>query len=673
MALLRRGTFRRATIACVAFLGCAAGPAAPEGARAAGAPAPSVKPTAAPVATTHGLTIPAAHPRLWFGPERLPQAEAWHRRSSLHPRRDDRIGSLAKALLARDRGRCREAVAWALGASRAMRVDGAACDDCRWSGEAIVLAYDWCHDAMTPEERRTFVAETNRWIEHWRVQPWGGPKMPENNYFWGNVRNQLGWAITSYEENREVAEVLLDDVFETRLANAFYPAASSGPMKGGIGREGSQYGLYVNSYATIPLVTSWSLGRDLFAETEFWKEAAVALVYSVPPAPTTGAAPGQAKRMGFTMFPYSDDERWLNGSQLDRSAGDFMTAVAIRYGDAPLGQYARQWLEMTGTERSPHVLAIDPGGKKRPLSELPLDYWGAGAKFLYGRSAWSPAATAFFLQLGEGPGGGHAHVDWGTWQIWRGGRFLSRESVSYGEQIAGYGGAGTAPASLALAHNSLLVNGLGLRSEPWANPATVVRQLESRPSFVHVVVDLSPTARARRGNPDVEAVEREFVFLRKLETLVVLDRLRSRGTNDVKTFVAHCETEPVVGPRASTCLNGDQALVMTTLVPAAATHRVVREGGKVGQHRIEVDTRPGSEESYILTVLQAKPAAAANLSPSVTDQGGAFVVKLDAETSVTFQKGMAATKGALTEAGKTTPFLEGVQTVTVGNDGPAWK
>jgi hypothetical protein len=345
-----------------------------------------------------------------------------------------------------------------------------------------------------------------------------------------------------------------------------------------------------------------------------------------------------------------------------------MAAAAMRWSTFNVGGHARQWLTMTGARPDYFVQSVDPGGTAVPFTNLPLDYYASGSRYLWGRNLWGPSSTAFFLQLGDRKTSllGHSHVDWGTWQIWRNGRFLSRETVGYADSIVGYGGSGSVGTDMAIAHNSVLVNGAGPSSSPWSSGKAVVRRLESQPGYSYADVDLTP------ASSKFVHLEREFVFVRALETMVIFDRIQSSAPGDVKTFVAHCETNPAASTPSATCTNGTQALVMTTLLPASPTYRVVNEGtGK--QYRIEVDTAPGTAQSYILTVLQAKDAAAGSLSPSVTDNGSSYTLTLDPSNSITFVNGMTSSGGSITTGGGTSNFRSDVQPMTVTDDGPAWQ
>jgi hypothetical protein len=259
-------------------------------------------------------------------------------------------------------------------------------------------------------------------------------------------------------------------------------------------------------------------------------------------------------------------------------------------------------------------------------------------------------------------------MDWGNFQIWRSGRYLTRESPSYGDTIAGFAGSGTADGNLALGHNVVVINGAGIRGDWYSEGQAVVTRLESQAGHTFASTNLTPTA----NNSAFVNWVRDLVFVRGIETTVILDRIQSSTANATKTFLLHSETNPSLGTGRATITNGTNALVATTLVPAASTYRVVSEGGTVGQYRIEIETVPGTTQSYLLTVLQAKDSSAPSLSPSVVDNGGSYTVTLDSANSIIFEKGMVSSGGAITAGGITTPFRNGVQTMTVSEAGPAW-
>jgi hypothetical protein len=101
---------------------------------------------------------------------------------------------------------------------------------------------------------------------------------------------------------------------------------------------------------------------------------------------------------------------------------------------------------------------------------------------------------------------------------------------------------------------------------------------------------------------------------------------------------------------------------------------VVDEGSHGNsQFRIEVDTTPGTSQSYMLHVLQARDAAGSVLAPSVMDNGASYTVTLDATTSITFEKGMTSSGGSITVSGVPTSFRADVQSMSVTAAGPEWE
>ena len=627
----------------------------------------------ASTAVTHGMTIPTAHPRLWFTGDRLARARTWYAANPFAPRLDPDFGSgymdvALRGLLANDASSCNSAISWALAKAPALNWGGGvACNPCRWYGEQIITTFDWCYNYMTPEQRSAFISATNTWIAGWRDQTtWGHPPMYQSNYFWGYLRNELEWAITSYSDNQAFAEATLDFVFTNRLQNSFNPSTlPGGGSRGGATIEGSDYGRLMSGYPPLPWQTASALGRDLFTETEYWRELVYANIHATSPGATQLAG---RTGTGFNLFPYGDGtiDYILT---TDRYICDWMMTVANRWPDQAVGRHAREWIALTGNQAtcSRYVRSVDVPNAALAFSGLPLDFFSAGSGYLYGRNVWGPVATHFMFQGSDtdGQAQGHQHGDYGNFQIWRNGRYLTRETMTYADNIAGYANTGVIDGGTGIGHNTVLVDGAN-PGPRYSNRLATVERLESRPEYVFVATDLDPPA------VNLVSWRRELVFVRALETFVILDRLQSSADGATKTFVNHCETNPTLGAGTATCTNGTQALVMTTLVPAASGYRVVAEGGTQGQYRIEVDTSPGTAQSHILTVLQAKDAAAPGLAPSVVDNGTSYTVVLDPSTSLTFEKGMISSGGSITTGGATTPFRSTVQAMSVTDAGPSW-
>ncbi len=649
--------------------------------------------------TSYGFSIPKSHPRLWFDATRLAQARTWLQSHPINPDAlPESVGTIQRAMncvVLGDAASCRAAIDYAMSITIPPPTN-VSCDYCRWYGEVAILTYDWAYNYMTVAERSTFLTRWNGYLSGWMTKPWGGVGMEQNNYYWGNLRNELEWGITSFGDSSQ-ADTFLTDALVTRWKNSFIPAAANG-SKGGVAQEGAQYGTYLLNYPIIPFKTVAMNGRDIYNETDFSKSSVYFLIYNTTPVPTS--MPGGAT--GFSMFPWNDDEFFRQGGIAEGVGyGDLMLTMANQWSNLPVGQYARQWINMTGALNygaylrpqgtrlsvTPWTQSLDNGGTAKSFSSLPLDYYASGPGMMFGRSSWANDATLYHQQLKELSGVGHSHEDYGNWQLWRGGRWLSRETTAYSENFIGYGGSGTAGSETAIAHNTLLVNGRAFGTGEYKLGPPVVRRLESQSGYSFTSVDLSKMYRAvnrdQVDNPAVNHVERDMVFIRPLETLVIFDRVESNATGGLsaesikKTFLAHFETSPSVDStnRVVNAVNGTQALRISTLVPSNPTYRVVAEGGQVGQYRLELETS-GSAQSYFLNVLQAKDASGTNLVSSVVDNGTSYTVTLahpqKGTVTLVLNKGMISSGGSITIGGATTPLNNGVQSIGITENGPVW-
>ncbi len=608
----------------------------------------------------YGLAIPVTHPRLWFDASRLAAARERWAAQPFTPRRDAWDEVALRALLSSDPQACRPAIDRAL----ALDVSTFSSEVSNWQAESALLTYDWCFDAWTAAERADFIARWNVFLQAELEQAWGNTDMPQSDVFWMYLRNELLFGIATFHENA-MADGFLRHALDVRWTGAFLPSAA-GPARGGVLQPGSNRGAFVTGAATVPFVTAQLLGRDLWAETDFFRDAVWYLAYATTPAPTR--LDGSTSRF-YEVFPSNDDGQWEFGNSAGRSEyADFMTAVERRFPAAATGRVARAWLDLTSAPRSQHARSTEAPIVAAPFTALPLDAYFDGPQWLYGRSAWGASATVFHAQLGTLSGTSFEHDDLGNWQLWRGGAWLSRESAAYYVMYVGQGGVGSVFAREAVAHNVVLVNGRGLAQEE-GRGKPVVRRLESNARWTYADADLTGGYRnydmynPQRDNPAAQHVERELLFLRSLETLVILDRLQTTAPS---TFLAHFETAPVLEDATHvTAVNGDQAVRLTTLSPAGATYRVVDEGS-LGQHRLEVDTT-ATGVVYFLHVVQARGAAGSNLAASLTESATQLTVSLG-PTTVVFEKGATSSGGTVDG----TALRADVQAVQLTHSGPSW-
>lgn len=545
------------------------------------------------------LTIPAGHPRLMYSNSTmLSQARVWYAGNKDQVSWSDNLFPISmnglRAVLSQDASYCNKPIdssnpssptpiSWVLNSTCFRQYDGVdGCqniiDNSRWNGEEIVLVFDFCHDAMTPDQRQQLINKYNPLFAQLNVPGQWGDGAPSNNYFWGFMRNSIEWGIATYGENDQ-AQSFIDDGIVRRFEGQFIPfAATAGPNKystsggkGGVPAEGTNYGRYQLQYPTIPFVSAGLMGKALYNETNWFKESVFYQIYTTTPAPTViSTAPASAS---YQVFAFNDDDVSLDGHSAENGyVGQFMTIAATLWKDINIGMYARQFLNTVSPTVPNIAKSVDLAGSPKDFSLLPLDYYAPGIANLFTRDKWGPSATSVLVQMNEEPGiGGHYHnADYGVFQIWRGtadansGRWLSRGTYSYGDYIAGLGGVNREFPGKALGGNALVFEGLGAMASPppvsYSKGPGIVQRLESRDAYSYAAVDLTNlyrstgssyfdenyywatgTVRLRDDNPHVKKIVREFVFIRPLETLVVFDRMESTAYDRTDVGLAHLQ------------------------------------------------------------------------------------------------------------------------------------
>jgi hypothetical protein len=698
--------------------------------------------------TTHGFTIPASHPRLYWNSSRIAASQKW---LAAHPFTDANTPSNDPDFV-RDVGMkhvltgadCSTATTWATGWAPAAIGNGMTNgnNDWRWYGEDAILAYDWCHDQWTSGQIATFVTNMNTWVEDTQTAIWGrrysdGTWMTQNNFYLSYLRNELEWGIVSYGETGQsnaTADGFIDDAINTLWAHRVSDAAPGGPAAGGVPMEGPGYGGYQGWYPIIPLVTISNMGRDLLAGDTFQRDFTYWSLYWTTPAPTAVRDDGGASKYELTGFSdfLEDTGGALWSTNYAEDWFDFYAQyAATNYPTTPLAGYARQWLSTIGpvaslsrdpTDTSLHnyyisnyLISNDPGGSATSYSSLPLDYWATGSQYGVSKTAWDTSSTVVTYFIGTSITNieGHEHQDNGSFSMWRGGYWVMRNDVGYQQTIAGTPNvaSGTAqnisPSSIA--NNTILFSNVEMATASQENmmpsiPSgqAVTDRLSSQSAYFYLDTDLSALYKWESGHsgldPQVAShVEREFIYVRSLETLVVLDRILTHNQVNggsltaaqvATSFVTHYEVNPtIVDSNHYTATNGTQILRQTVLVPSSATYRVINEAScsgcsSIGQYRVEVDNS-GAAQRYSLDVLQSSASGTAAVIASVVDSNpsnpsaGTLTVTLQpgsgSATTIVFNKGEKSSGGTINVAAAGAANLpSGVENISYTVNGPLW-
>jgi PKD repeat protein len=692
--------------------------------------------------TTHGFTIPTAHPRLWWTPARVNAASAWLAAHPFTPGSGNYVDVAFKHVVTG--ADCSVAVNWAANWTPSpgqVTPTAVGSDDMRTTGETVLLVYDWCFDQFTPAQRATFISRWNTWIGNVRQQSWGGKYsgtwMSQNNYFWGNLRNELEWGIVSYGDNGagpgSTADDFIDYALNTRWAVGFVPTTQAGgPAAGGVPLEGETYGATVGAYMLVPAASLAGMGRDLWDETPFFKSMMYWMLYWTTPSATVVKDAGGGLSTFHVATVNEEDKMTSGGIFWSRAYFQdwlhyFAEHSATYYSGTPLAGYTRKWLSQlnpvaplaknpnaTGTPNyyvSNYIISNSPGGTATPYNTLPLDYYASGPGYGVAKTAWDTSSTqlTYFFKTPMSPIVGHAHQDWGSFSLWRGGRWVMRETAGYSNSIAGtpgVAGGASQDSGSPLAHNVPVFTNVALGQDSNAkyllptihlSPPSVNR-MESTSKYFYAAVDLTgaykwDTGHAHFNTGVVGRVERELLYLRNLETTVVFDRITTQNQTHpsagltaaqvVTSFLTHYETNPnIEGANHYTATNGTQVLRQTVLLPTTPTFRVIDEGGPVGQFRVEVDAS-GAAQRYQLHVLQARDASGSNLQASVVDSNpgnaasGTFTVTLHPatgnDTVIVFNKGPSSSGGTINVAGAGAVNLRtDVQPMAYTDNGPVW-
>lgn len=676
------------------------------------------------------LSIPTTHPRLLYtSTAELVRARGWY---ASHPLAStpSAIERAYVGLMTQNATLCRQAVELVLNDPdyqlESGYEGGVASDQARWIGEEVILTYDWCWSSFTATERQTLRTRWNHYVEVLNAKTWGGPGMEFNNYYTGYMRNSILWGLATWGENtvsgNDRAREFLIYGYRDRYLNGF-SAVYQTLGTGGVTPEGTAYGRAQLDYLLVPGLTLRNMGEDAFARNGFAREAPLYAAYSLAPQITQGTPFGNCTQRYWLQFPFNDDERFAECGFEGVRQADFSNAMKTFAHLRPttrLGHVASQFLGVVVGRPSPWIEAFFAGVvATEPFSTLPSDFVAHGSRSFYTRTSWTaPSRSSILLQLGQMTHVGHNHQDAGSFQWWRGGEWASRESTGYafsGETVLGYRGVGLADVYQAVAHNTALFEGRGSIDGDDNGPdgPSQLVALRSDPDFSWAAVDLTPTYRDR-GQPDpcrydwpyAERALREFVFLRELETLLVLDRLT--GSNDSQRYAndeVPCFSgfpnagQPIRTPQmveravvvhGMTAFQaggagvwrsdaGAQRLTVRSLLPAGATiaahnERTGAGGASIGNFRLEI-VASGEATVEFLMALSAHDATTAPPTVGVADGASSRTVTVTRgadQAVVVWPKGAVSGPIQVTVNGRSVTAPAVVQTMTVDDAGPHW-
>ena len=202
-------------------------------------------------------------------------------------------------------------------------------------------------------------------------------------------------------------------------------------------------------------------------------------------------------------------------------------------------------------------------------------------------------------------------------------------------------------------------------------------RLESTPAYTWSVTNLT---NSYRPDDEVTHAERETVFLRALETTVIFDRMESTAPH--KIALMHTRGAPMPsGSNSYVSVNGNEAVRVSTLVPAMPSFDVVDEQRANAAHRLELGTAGGGHLECFLSVVQARGKNEADLTIMLSQQAGCWMLTLVHPTKgsarILLNRGRTSLGGSVAVSATPTPppmpgssvtnFRAGAQRAAWGN------
>lgn len=445
----------------------------------------------------------------------------------------------------------------------------------------FALCYDWIHDYLTPEERKTYGDRLGTWLRFYTYgqqgidyvgitllwgdwlynQTWGPEHLNVHNTRDGIVPKlfvalALSGAGTIHEAD---CRAFLDDWY-TKIPRDCMPLFD---MMGGVWSESMGHGIYANVQTTPWAFEAWrtATGMDWFqlgSETTFLKEMWRWAVHLNVPFNNRTA--------------YLDDN--TNPGLFEASMRNVAAIMGARYRDPVANRVAMDYDRGTNPENwfsinclfrfvpfDVSVPALTPGQAGWPLSHL---FEGAG--HIHMRSRWDdPNATwAFF---GAGPQyAGHSRDDEGHFLIAKKGWIVLR-SGGQGHNDDDYYAGGSMPFNLVTVYDPNEVvrrdsstasggvnnpNDGGLIRRVYTSRTSSGGQRQERGNIAAYKHDLRYTYAAadlREGYSKSKLTEitRQFLYLRgEKEYFVIFDRVESTNAAFPKTWLLHMPDRPVL-------------------------------------------------------------------------------------------------------------------------------
>lgn len=596
-------------------------------------------------------------------------------------------------------------------------------DGSRWFADYVIASTIWLWDQLSAGERDTLVACINRGVVAATSRSYGGRNDRLNNYHWAYQRNALVWALASYRlpftmpaasgagtacswgppteahtlerticgmTQTQIAEYLLDE-WELRWDDLVSYATT---YPGGLPGDGTHYGWYMGGYYATMFIAAANFGRTLTDETNYFREMVYYILYSTSPKSTYH---NFSAASAYQVLPWGENNLTGSGGRAevsDENIGAFLTFMASAHAGTLMEDHIHYWLAEHDPLLNAWVKVYDAnfGDAGTSLAAEPLDNYLPGSGFMYARSTWSNGVgdkpLLVHFQLGRGDGN-HYQADAGQWQGIHNDRMF-QETVTYGQPVPDY--LGTTPIEdqrNPWPHNTVVCANQSLWTGATGRPT--VRALTWHADFIHGTTDLRAYMGISTGT--CATVDRSFVFVRGMKTLVVMARADRAAGATALTEILHCPTNPpAVSSGIWTCTNGSEVmrvlLYSCDIAGQTCGNTEIDESALADadcpgedcqwQYRLQHQvTTASAGVAYTIAIVQWMSSGDAEVAATVTD-GSPFTIALTmtgaSNTTITVPKGTTwASGGSIDIGGSSTNFGATVTVPTVtAADGVSW-
>jgi hypothetical protein len=359
-------------------------------------------------------------------------------------------------------------------------------------------------------------------------------------------------------------------------------------LVGGGSREGTGYGVAMNSLFHTYDLWEGSTGESLAKRTSHTRASMLAMMHQIVPTFDFVAPTGDHSRDSTAAF-FDYHRRYLQ--ELIHLFPDDPNAAAAKtlLAESSVTRHENRFMFVYDFLYANEKVAA------KPLTDLSTAYHAPGIGQLYARSAWTKDAT--WINLIAGPyDQSHAHQDQGSLMIFKGGW------LAYDANVMSHSGL----RQEVEAHNLVRIVDNGMSVGQRTNTTSPLVALHKGANYLHAATDVTP---AYKGSPAVTRSQRELVYIEP-DVIVVYDRVTSRvGTEQVWQLVT--PTRPQLAGARSTVTASGHTLTVDRVTTAGTTsvHDLTADRDFGGGFRLETSL-PGGDQR-ILHVLSLDGAVTA--------------------------------------------------------------